>query len=276
MVKRYEELTIADDFMFGKVMEDMELCRDSLERLLQNPVEKLEGIQAQRGFRYTSEGKPVRLDMYARDRNCIYDAEMQNLNHQSVEKLELPKRSRFYQSTMDTDHLSKGKSYRELPEGKVLFLCTFDPFGLGYAKYSFQNRCEENRELCLKDGTEKIFYNCVSASENVPERLKTLYDYIRTGKVGDDLTRRIDEAVIKARKNEVWRSEYMKELLHDDDVREEGREAGRAQGRAEGRAQERSFLLTLIPKMTVGGDGDKIVQLENPQVLEAMKKKYGM
>jgi len=98
----------------------------------------------------------------------------------------------------------------------------------------------------------------------------------RTGKVGDDLTRRIDEAVIKARKNEVWRSEYMKELLHDDDVREEGREAGRAQGRAEGRAQERSFLLTLIPKMTVGGDGDKIVQLENPQVLEAMKKKYGM
>ena len=89
MVKRYEELTIADDFMFGKVMEDMELCRDSLE---------------------------------------------------------LPKRSRFYQSTMDTDHLSKGKSYRKLPEGKVLFLCTFDPFGLGYAKYSFQNRCEENRE----------------------------------------------------------------------------------------------------------------------------------
>ena len=38
MVKRYEELTIADDFMFGKVMEDMELCRDSLERLLQKPV----------------------------------------------------------------------------------------------------------------------------------------------------------------------------------------------------------------------------------------------
>ena len=60
----------------------------------------------------------------------------------------------------------------------------------------------------------------------------------------------------------------MKELLHDDDVREEGR--------AEGRAQERSFLLTLIPKMTVGGDGDKIVQLEDPKVLEAMQKKYGV
>ena len=48
----------------------------------------------------------------------------------------------------------------------------------------------------------------------------------RFGKVGGDLSRRIDEAVRRARKNEEWRSEYMKELLHDDDVREEGREEG--------------------------------------------------
>ena len=189
---------------------------------------------------------------------------MQNLNHQAVEKLELSRRSRFYQSTMDMDHLDRGRSYRELPNGKVLFLCTFDPFGLGYAKYSFQNRCEENKELCLRDGTEKIFYNCVSSSEEVPEHLKELYDYIRTGRAGNALTRKIEEAVGRARRNEEWRSEYMKELLHDDDVREEGR------------AAERSLLLTLIPRMTAGGDGDKIVQLENPEVLETMQRKYGL
>ena len=28
MVKRYEELTISDDFMFGKAMGDKVLCRD--------------------------------------------------------------------------------------------------------------------------------------------------------------------------------------------------------------------------------------------------------
>ena len=33
MVKRYEELTISDDFMFGKAMGDKVLCRDVLERL---------------------------------------------------------------------------------------------------------------------------------------------------------------------------------------------------------------------------------------------------
>ena len=239
---------------------DKVLCHDVLERMLEKRVGTLEDIQPQREFQYTVDGKPVRLDMYARDQKRIYDAEMQNLNHQSAKKLELPKRSRFYQSTMDTDHLSKGKSYRELPEGKVLFLCTFDPFGLGYAKYSFENLCKEDRELCLNDGTEKIFYNCACNPEKVPENLKELYDYIRDGKVGGDLTRRMDEAVRRARENEEWRSEYMKELLHDDDVREEGR----------------NILLTLISKMSLGGDADKAAQLGNPQVLRAMQKKYGV
>ena len=218
MVKRYEELTISDDFMFGKTMGDKVLCRDVLEQLLEEKVGELEDVQPQREFRYTSGGKPIRLDIYTRDKKRMYDAEMQNQNHQPVEKLELPKRSRFYQSTMDTDHLSKGKSYRELPEGRVLFLCTFDPFGRGYAKYSFQNLCKEDRELYLKDGTEKIFYNCAADPEKVPKNLRELYDYIRSGKVGGDLSQRIDEAVCIARKNEEWRSEYMKELLHDDDV----------------------------------------------------------
>ena len=208
MAKRYEELTIADDFMFGKVMEDKKLCREVLECLLAHPVGELKDVQTERQFQYTTEGKPIRLDVYTRDRNHVYDAEMQNLNHQAVEK------------------------------------------------------------LCLRDGTEKIFYNCVSNAEEVPEHLKELYDYIRTGRAEGALTRKIEEAVGRARRNEEWRSEYMKELLHDDDVREEGR--------AEGRAAERNMLLTLIPRMTAGGDGDKIVQLENLEVMEAMQRKYDL
>ena len=81
---------------------------------------------------------------------------------------------------------------------------SFDPFGRGYAKYSFQNLCKEDRELYLKDGTEKIFYNCAADPEKVPENLRELYDYIRSGKVGGDLSRRMDEAVCIARKNEEW------------------------------------------------------------------------
>ena len=68
----------------------------------------------------------------------------------------------------------------------------------------------------------------------------------------------------------------MKELLHDDDVREEGRAEGREEGREEGRAEERSFLLTLISKMSLGGDTDKVARLNDSEVLLAMRKKYGL
>ena len=57
MVKRYEELTISDDFMFGKTMGDKVLCRDVLEQLLEEKVGELEDVQPQREFRYTSGGK---------------------------------------------------------------------------------------------------------------------------------------------------------------------------------------------------------------------------
>ena len=52
----------------------------------------------------------------------------------------------------------------------------------------------------------------------------------------------------------------MKELLHDDDVREE----------------EKNILLTLISKMSNGGDTDKVARLNEPNVLLAMRKKYGL
>ena len=60
----------------------------------------------------------------------------------------------------------------------------------------------------------------------------------------------------------------MKELLHDDDIREEGRTEGRAEGENQ--------LLALISRMAAGGDADKAVQLGDSKVLNAMRKKYGM
>ena len=68
----------------------------------------------------------------------------------------------------------------------------------------------------------------------------------------------------------------MKELLHDDDVREEGREEGRAEGRAEGRTEGESQLVKLINSMIAGGDGDQIALFGKPEILKTMKKKYGI
>ena len=82
VMKSFDKLEYRDDFMFGKVMEDTELCRDVLECLLQRPVGELKELQTQKEFRYTSDGKPMRLDVYNEDDDGqIYDAEMQNRNN---------------------------------------------------------------------------------------------------------------------------------------------------------------------------------------------------
>ncbi len=231
--KNYEDLDFSDDFMFGKVMKDPQLCRDVLECLLQQPVGELTEIQTQREFRYTSEGKPIRLDVYnVDDTGSVFDAEMQNPNKKGIEYHQLPKRCRYYQSSIDTDYLDKGRPYKDLPDSKILFICTFDPFRLGLAQYTFTERCKETPELELNDGTTKIFYNCCYEGYDISAEIKDLYDYIRSGHANNPLTKRIDEAVVKGRMNEMWRSEYIKERQILMEEREEGREEGREEERA--------------------------------------------
>ena len=77
------------------------------------------------------------------------------------------------------------------------------------------------------------------------------------GKVSGDLTRRIDAAVHKARRNEEWRAEYMKELLHDDDVRRDAIAEGRTEGEKTGRSKER---VNAVQRMLAKGFELDIIQ----------------
>ncbi len=62
---------------------------------------------------------------------------------------DLGKRTRYYQSMMDSDNLLKGQNYRELKESYVLFICLSDPFKQGLPVYTFKNTCEENPAAVL-------------------------------------------------------------------------------------------------------------------------------
>ena len=86
-------------------------------------------------------------------------------------------------------------------------------------------------ELALRDHTVKYFFNCTCQGEELSETLSVLYRYIMTGEPQDELTGKLHRAVETGRRNEKWRAEYVKELLHDDDIREEGRAEGREEER---------------------------------------------
>ena len=231
-MKKYEDLMFRDDFMFGKVMEDPELCRKVLERLMQHEVGELTVPMREHEVKFTKDGKSIRLDIYTEDMeaNTIYDAEMQNLNKKKIEYYNLPKRSREYQAMIDMDQVLKGENYRRFKDCNVIFICTFDPFGKGLYRYTFEETCVEDKELFLKDGTSKIFYNTTAKAKEIPKDIRYLFDYINDGKPRDQLTDEINEAVDTARNNKEWGSAYMKSVTILDDVREEGREEGLEEG----------------------------------------------
>ena len=229
--KNYEELEMKDDFMFGKVMGNRELCRRILETLLEIPIDAVEYPEQQKTIRITSGGKSVRLDVYVEDcEGTVYDAEMQQ-NATGILNQELPKRSRYYQGMIDLNLLEKGVPYQELKECYIIFICTFDPFGKGRHKYTFQNLCKEEQSLVLEDRCVKVFFNTKGTQNDVSDEVSELLRYLDTKESCNELTRQLDAEVEKVRSNEMWRREYMKSLLYEMDIRNEGRAEGREEGR---------------------------------------------
>lgn len=112
----------------------------------------------------------------------------------------------------------------------VIFVCTFDPFGLGRHFYSFENICIEDHDLSLNDGTKKIMLNTKGIHDDISPELKRLLDFIDGEKPGDDFTRDLDIAVKNARLNTKWRVEYMNLQLAFQEKYREGLKVGEKRG----------------------------------------------
>ena len=77
MRKPFEDLTIADDFMFCKIMEHESLCRPFLEMLFTVNIGKITYLSSQNGVITNSAAKTVRLDILVKDdAGTSYDIEM--------------------------------------------------------------------------------------------------------------------------------------------------------------------------------------------------------
>ena len=205
--KKWEQLTFADDFMFGKIMVNPDICKEVLERILNIKIERIEYIERQKSLDVDYEAKSIRMDVYVKDgKGTVYNIEMQAANDD-----DLAKRSRYYQSIIDMELLDKGLPYEELNQSFVIFICNFDLFGKGRHIYTFKNLCTEDTQVRLEDETTKIFLNAKGTLDDASPELKAFLNYVSTGVPSDDtFVKRLDEEVKKARTNRKWRREYMK------------------------------------------------------------------
>lgn len=243
--KALKDLNLLDRFLFAEAMEDPVIMQTILEIILGKDILLKYPPQAEKEKRSSPLFRFIRMDVWAMDiEDTVYDAEVQKEDTKN-----LPRRSRLYQSMIDTKLLDPGEvDFGRMNNVYTIMIAPFDLFGKGLYRYTFRMRCDEDPEIALDDGAARIFLNTRGKDPSgVSEELIELLRYIehtteevssscRSGKIRE-LQRRI--AMIKS-SEEIgvkYMQEWEEKVIEQRRAREEGLEEGRAEGRAIGLAE---------------------------------------
>ena len=269
-IKPYEELELKDDFMFGLIMHDPKYVKPFLEMILKIKIRKVVYPQSQKSIDLSANAKAIRLDVYVEDdQNTVFNLEMQTSDNRN-----LPKRMRYYQGVIDLNILQKGQDYTKLKKSYVIFICTFDPFGEGRHIYTFCNTCQENTALTLDDDAVKIILSTKGTMDDVSPEMKRILDYIDGKGASDEYTKQLEEAVRSARQNESWRLGYMTLEYEYRQRYEEGLKEGEETGIA--KTNER-FIRKLYERGESIASIAEFVELDEEtvkRIIEAMGLEY--
>ena len=231
-MKRFEDLTFTDDFMFCTTLkENPDLCKELAEMIIGRKISEIVSVQKQWSVEILPNGRGVRFDVCLEGEEEVCDIEMQNNLNRNV----LPKRMRYYQGAMDIDELKRSEDYTKLKKSYILFICREMPFeGKDLHKFTFRNVCVEDPELELGDGTCKIFLTPAGTADDVSKEMRELMNYIADNKAESDFTVRLENAVNAIKKGEGWRREYAQLKEKMDAQYEAGKSEGWKSGIAEG------------------------------------------
>ena len=240
--KKWENLTLADDFLFGKVMSEPTLCAEMLRRIFPNlDIGEIKIVETQKTLRQALHVRGVRFDILTSTERSIFDIEAQNRKLK-----DLYRRPRAYHIAVGYDALNKKSlkksgSYEDLPNTYVIFICTFDLFYKGRHIYTFKNFCAEAKDIELNDGAYTVFLNTKGKLDDVSPELKNFLNFVDKNKVadGDSFIKTLDEKIKDAKHNVAWRDEYMLLLTREDEKFAEGVHEG------ENRANEATAIRML-------------------------------
>lgn len=231
--KEWRSLTVTDDYMFGRVFSDKNLCKKLIELLLGVKVKSLSvPPEYQKGFQTSPASRGVRFDVYTESKDKAFDIEMQ-----TTKEKDLPLRMRYYQSSMDTSLIKKGQPFSALKRTYVLFISTVDQFGYGEPVYELETAVKGHPEYKFDDKRREIVYNISACGKMKNGAVKSFLEYIATGEAKMEFEKEVDEKVEEVKDDEYWKNNYISIQMWKWDAIREGEERGKTVGMAEGRAE---------------------------------------
>ncbi len=202
--EKWEQATIANNFIFYKVMHDNpDVCKRLLEILLEIEVDRIE-MNTQEVIDIDWKSKGIRLDVYAKNSSQAFDIEMQ-----STDTGELPERARYYQGAMDVDSLKAGQKFKMLKSSYVIFICIPDIFGKGLPVYTFENLCRQNTSVPLGDCALKYFFISETCDKLLNEEQKAFMRLVSGCSSSNAFTDRVAHLTEDAKRNSEYRRQYM-------------------------------------------------------------------
>ena len=246
--KPWSELTIADNFIFCKVMQDENLCKGVLETLLGIKVEHVEYLRTENPLENFYDSRGIRLDVYVKDSGRIFNIEMQTGNYDDILL-----RARYYLSSSDVATTKRRTKFKDIRETYILFICKDDPFGAGIPRYTRLSKFLEVDGIPYDDKIHNVFYNCSAWEKEEDSEIREVLKFIYGLKPDSALALDMVDAVSLAKRKSDLEEEYMyfSDILESEkeEAREiglsEGRARGLEEGRIEGRAEGRAEGLEL-------------------------------
>lgn len=236
-----QSLNLFSDVFMSVVLNDAGACQHVLRVLLGNEDLAVRKVKTQyRISRIAS--RDVQLDVLAEGSDgSLYTAEIQRKN-----TLDHARRTRFHEAMVDSEYLSKGKDFHDLPEVYVIYISETDLWKTGKASGRVERMfVEEKGEISggktagwgigeekrsrkkkeYEDG-EHILY--VNAAVDDGTETAELMKYFLTADPEDMSQGALSERVRYLKKEEGGQK-IMCEVM--DRIREEGRKEGRAEER---------------------------------------------
>lgn len=148
-----QSLNVMDDIFFQKVAEDLEVCEEILQIILEKPKLKVIECQVQRFLR-NNGAHSVILDALCE----LDDGSFANIEMQKADDDDHQRRVRFNQSNIDTVFTEKGIEYKELPDTYMIFISKFDIFERGRTIYHIDRVIRETGDI-VDNGVYEVYVN---------------------------------------------------------------------------------------------------------------------
>ena len=288
-----QELDLLDRFLFDATMEDPKAYEALLAILFGEEIHLLTPPETEKEFRVSPLLRSIRVDVYSMDRKKrVFQTEAQKENTHN-----LPKRSRYYQSLMDTAMLEPGCiDFNLLKDTCIIMIAPFDLFGQEKYRYTFRMTCEESEELELQDGAKRIFFNTKGKNKDEvsPELIELLEYMEKTTKYQEVQSQSEKIRIIKRRVSQVKLSEEMgvrymqaweEKAMEREAGRKEGYESGQKEGyksgqkaghesgQQEGKEQMSQLILFLL-KEERSKELERVAK--DPEYCKKLMKEYGL